>query len=61
MTVNPENYIVKCQGPMHLVRYEKGHLCSILESCGFEVERFDYRKEWSGQSAIYLRRRLERD
>ena len=55
VTVNPENYVVKCQGPLHIVRYEKGHLFSIFESCGFEVERFDYFTEHDGQSGIYLR------
>jgi SAM-dependent methyltransferase len=58
VTVNPENYVVaKCQGPCHLVRYETGHLFSIFESCGFEVERFDHGTEWSLQSGIYLRGR----
>jgi hypothetical protein len=61
VTVNPENYVQECQGPCPIVRYEKGHLCSILESCGFEVERFDYGKEWALASGISLRRRLERD
>jgi SAM-dependent methyltransferase len=60
VTVNPENYVVECQGPCHMVRYEKGHLCSILESCGFEVERFDYGKEWALASGIYLRPRSDR-
>ena len=58
--VNPENYIVsQYSGPMHMVRYEKGHLFSIFESSGFEIERFDHRKEWSLQSAIYLRPRSD--
>jgi SAM-dependent methyltransferase len=57
VTVNPENYVMKCQGPLNIVRYEKGHLFSIFESCGFEVERFDYGKELDGQSGIYLRPR----
>jgi SAM-dependent methyltransferase len=61
VTVNPENYAVpECQGRRYEVRYEKGHLFSILESCGFEVERFDHRKEWALQSAIYLRPRSGR-
>jgi ubiquinone/menaquinone biosynthesis C-methylase UbiE len=57
VTINPENYVVKCHGPLCIVRYEKGHLCSVFESCGFEVERFDYGKELDRQSGIYLRLR----
>jgi SAM-dependent methyltransferase len=55
VTVNPENYVVKCQGPLHIVRYEKGRLFSIFESCGFEVERFEHGTYLDGQSDIYLR------
>jgi SAM-dependent methyltransferase len=55
VTVNPENYVVECQGPLHIVRYEKGHLFSIFESCGFAVERFDHGAELVRQSGIYLR------
>jgi SAM-dependent methyltransferase len=57
VTVNPENYEMKCQGALAIVLYEKAHLLSIFESCGFEVERFDYGKELDGQSGIYLRPR----
>jgi SAM-dependent methyltransferase len=57
VTVNPENYVRKCQGPLNIARYEKGHLLSILESSGLEVERFDYGKELDRQSGIYLRAR----
>ncbi|HEU4353336.1 MAG TPA: class I SAM-dependent methyltransferase [Burkholderiales bacterium] len=60
VTVNPENYVMKCQGALMISRYEKGHLCAIFESCGFEVERFDHGKELDGQSGIYLRPRHER-
>ena len=55
LTVNPENYVMKPQGPLMITRYEKGHLLSIFESRGFEVERFDYGKELDTQSGIYLR------
>ena len=43
VTVYPENYVMEweCQGPLNTVPYEKGHLSSIYESCGFEAERFD--------------------
>jgi len=55
VTVNPENYVMQCRGPLHIVRYKKGHLFSIFESCGFEVERFDHGTELDRQSGIYLR------
>jgi SAM-dependent methyltransferase len=55
VTINPENYVRKCQGPLCMVRYEKSHLFSLFESCGFDVERFDYGKELDGQSGIHLR------
>ena len=51
------NGIVVHKGALYIARYEKGHLFSILESCGFEVERFDHGKELDGQSGIYLRPR----
>jgi SAM-dependent methyltransferase len=56
VTINPEHYMMKCEGPLHLVRYEKNHLFSIFTSYELEVERFDYQKELDGQSGIYLRR-----
>lgn len=56
VTINPANYVMECRGPLHIVRYERQHLLSIFTSCGFEVERFDYRAELDGQSGIYLRR-----
>jgi SAM-dependent methyltransferase len=58
VTINPQDYLIKPRGPLHIVRYEKGHLFSIFESCGFEVERFDYGRELHGQSGIYLRPRI---
>jgi len=57
VTINPENYVKKCQGPLNIARYEKGHLFSIFESCAFAVERFEHGKELDGQSGIYLRPR----
>ena len=57
VTINPEDYIMESHGPLNIARYEKGHLFSIFESCGFRVERFDHGKELDGQSGIYLRPR----
>jgi hypothetical protein len=50
-----ERYVMECQGPLNIARYEKSHFFSIFESCGFEVERFDHGTELDRQSGIYLR------
>ena len=57
-SINPENYIFeKCSGPLHIVRYEKYHLFSILEESGFVLENFTHRTEVDQQSALYLKKR----
>jgi len=53
-SINPENYRLKCSGPLHIVRYKKDYLFSILEEYGFSVMSFTYNTEADGQSAIYL-------
>ncbi len=30
-SINPENYQLKCSGPLHIVRYEKDYLFSIIK------------------------------
>jgi SAM-dependent methyltransferase len=32
VTINPENYVMECRGPLNIARYEKGYLFSIFES-----------------------------
>ena len=55
-SINPENYRLKCSGPLHIVRYNKQYLFSILAECGFSVVDFGHATEQDGQSAIYLRK-----
>jgi len=54
ISINPENYRLKCSGPLHVVRYDKGYLFSILDGLGYSVLSFTYGTEADGQSAIYL-------
>jgi SAM-dependent methyltransferase len=54
ISINPENYRVKCSGPLHVVRYDKNYLFSILDELGYSVQDFTHETEADGQSAIYL-------
>jgi len=55
VTINPEGYISRpCSGPLHVVRYERTHLLSLLDELGYAVEQFGHRAEVHGQSAICL-------
>jgi cyclopropane fatty-acyl-phospholipid synthase-like methyltransferase len=53
-SINPENYELKCSGPLHIVRYKKDYLFSILEKHGFSIMNFTHKNETNGQSGIYL-------
>jgi SAM-dependent methyltransferase len=55
VTVNPEGYIAKrCSGPLHVVRYARSYLLSLVAQLGYAVERFDHAVEVNGQSAVCL-------
>ena len=54
ISINPENYRLKCSGPLHIVRYNKDYLFSILDESGYSISNFIYGKETDGQSAISL-------
>ncbi len=54
ITINPADYRLKCSGPLHIVRYNKPYLFSILAEYGYSILDFDYATETDGQSAIYL-------
>jgi SAM-dependent methyltransferase len=57
ISINPDGYIYEsCVGPLHVVRYNRLHLFTILSELGYRVEKFTHRSEADGQSAIYLRR-----
>jgi len=55
VTINP-NYRLKCSGPLHIVRYRKKYLFSVLSEFGFSVLEYIHGKEADGQSAIYVAR-----
>jgi SAM-dependent methyltransferase len=54
ISINPENYLSKCSGPLHIVRYNKNYLFSILHESGYSILSFNHRTEVGGQSSIYL-------
>lgn len=56
-SINPENYRLKCVGPLHIVRYRKEYLFSILDELGYSIIKFTHGTEADGQSAIYLRKK----
>ena len=57
ITYNPENYSLKCSGPLHIVRYEKDYIFSIIKEYGFTIVNFMHSVEVDGQSGIYLCKR----
>jgi SAM-dependent methyltransferase len=57
ITYNPGDYRVSCSGPLHIVRYDKSYLFSIVGEYGFEVYRFTHATEFDSQSGIYLRKK----
>ena len=57
ITFNPENYSIKCSGPLHIVRYNKEYIFSIIEEYGFTIVNFAQSVEVDGQSGLYLGKR----
>jgi SAM-dependent methyltransferase len=57
VSINPENYHIKCTGPLHIVRYNKDYLFSLLDASGYSILKFDHGHETDGQSALYLSKR----
>ncbi|MDG5813847.1 class I SAM-dependent methyltransferase [Chitinispirillales bacterium ANBcel5] len=55
ITINPPDYRLKISGPLHIVRYNKDYLFSIVEEYGFSIIKFDHGLETDGQSGIYLK------
>ncbi|NVK42626.1 MAG: class I SAM-dependent methyltransferase [Oceanospirillaceae bacterium] len=54
ISINPENYKLQCTGPLHIVRYQKEYLFSILDEYGYSIQGFTHGTEADGQSGIYL-------
>jgi predicted SAM-dependent methyltransferase len=57
ITFNPTNYSIKCSGPLHIVRYNKDYIFSIIKEYGFTIVDFKQSVEIDGQSGIYLSKR----
>jgi SAM-dependent methyltransferase len=55
ISINPDGHRVRCAGPLHVVRYERGYFIGIVESLGYEVASVEYGVEADGQSGICLR------
>ena len=55
ISINPENYCMKCSGALHIVRYRKDYLFNIIKEYGYSITDFSYGTEGDGQSAIYLK------
>jgi SAM-dependent methyltransferase len=54
VAINPPNYRLACAGPLHVVRYDRQYLFSLVEEEGFLVQDFAYGRDSDGQSSIYL-------
>jgi SAM-dependent methyltransferase len=52
--INPPDYRLACDGPLHVVRYERKYLFSVVEEEGFRVLDFVYGQDADGQSSLYL-------
>ena len=54
VAINPPDYRLACQGPLHVVRYNREYLFSMVEAVGFQVQNFVYAQDADGQSSLYL-------
>jgi SAM-dependent methyltransferase len=54
MMINPDNYRMKWQEPLHCVRYNKSYFEAMLKEYGFTIEYFEYETETDGQSVIIV-------
>jgi len=54
VSINPKNYQLNCAGPLHIVRYNKDYLFSIIDESGYSIFDYTHGTEADGQSAIYL-------
>jgi SAM-dependent methyltransferase len=53
--INPNRYIFeKNDGVLHVVRYEKSYLNTLLTKCGFRLIDFSHRSELDQQSTLIL-------
>jgi predicted SAM-dependent methyltransferase len=59
VSINPRDYRMKCEGPLHIVKYRKDYLFSIINESGYSMMSFTEGTEADGQSAIYLCKKNE--
>lgn len=58
VTINPEDYLIKIAGPLHVARYEREYFLSLLKSAGLELLHFAHGADLGGQSVVHLQRPL---
>jgi SAM-dependent methyltransferase len=52
---NPSGYaFTRCSGPLHVVRYERGHFEGLLAEAGLKLLRAEHGVETDGQTGLYL-------
>lgn len=57
VSINPDNYRVKCTGPLHVVRYRKDYIFDLANSAGYVLKKFVHGQDADGQSGLYLEKR----
>lgn len=53
-TANPEGYIMKCEYPKQIVRFEKQFFLNLFKNDGFVVDCYEQGTEIDFQSAVYF-------
>lgn len=53
-TFNPEGYIMKCEYPKQIVRFEKNFFLNLFTRDGFELDCYEQGTEVDCQSAVYF-------
>lgn len=55
VSVNPKGYLFEeYHGPLHVVRFEKNYIFSLISRAGLVIDEFNYGTEYDGQSVFYL-------
>lgn len=55
VSINPENYTAfACQGPLHIVRYERQYFRNVFQRAGLELTDFVYHGSGNCQSDLYF-------
>jgi SAM-dependent methyltransferase len=55
VSINPQNYTAfACQGPLHIVRYERQYFLNVFRRAGLELTDFTYHGAGNCQSELYF-------